>query len=337
MIHQLGFYIMLKFIIREYDLLIILGFFSVYSSIILADVLPANLDLKGGLKSNVINNVNKFSCSANQDAPDLSGRDEKAKNNRENALNSVDERLIKSCVIGFDEVQRRLLSKSVTLVDIRSAKEFENYRITESINLSSYLIKSKDYLKSKHLVLVGDKVDLLELGLLCRELKEHGFKKVNFLKDGMSPWSGRLIGQNAESTDGWQFGKIEPREFTSLKSKLKWMVLDTRNSGLTKRDFDFIYQGLDVIAFRGGNANDLEKVNNFMSSQASNNLYGFLVISERGDDYRDIAGYLEKNHVNNIFYMDGGLINYSSYLADRNAFLARLKRGPADLRTCGNT
>lgn len=325
---------------RQYNFLTILGFCSIYSSIILADVLPANVDLKNGLKSNVINfgnNTNKFSCSANQDVSDLSVRDEKAKNDREKALNSVDERLIKSCVIGFDEVQRRLLSKSVTLVDIRSEKEFENYRIPGSINLSSYTIKSKDYLKSKHLVLVGDKVDLLEMGLLCRELKEQGFKKVNFLNDGMSSWSGRLVGQNAKSIDYWQFGKIEPREFTSLKSKMKWMVLDTRNQDAKNKGFDLIYQGLNAIPFRTENANDLEKVRKFMSSQASKNLYGFLVISERGDDYRDIAGYLEQNHVDNLFYMDGGLINYSDYLVDRNAFLARLKRGPADLRTCGNT
>lgn len=326
-------------IIRYWSLtLLVLS--GVYGSCALADVRPGNAENKSGLNSKLIkigDEVNKFSCSANQDVFDMNNRNRKKAVDREKILSSVDAQLINSCLISTNEVQRRLLSRSVSLIDIRSAKEYESYRLPGSLNLSSYAIKSKDYLKSKHLVIVGDKVDLMEMGLLCRELKEQGFKKVNILKDGMSSWGKKLAGQNAELNNSWLFGKIEPREFTSLKSKMKWMVLDVSGEEVNKKELDFIYQGLDVVSFGVGDEGGLKKVKGFMSSQSDKNLYGILVISNHGSGYGEISKYLETNNIKNVYYMDGGLREFAIYLQGRKAFIARLKKGPANLMTCSNT
>ena len=163
---------------------------------------------------------NDISCGANFKESYFDDKNEIRTSNREALLSSVDERMIKSCEMGSEEVQRRLLSKSVVLIDTRPANEFESYRIPGSLNLSPFEIKSKDFLKPKHLVIVGDSANLLEMGLLCHELKQHGFKKVNFINGGLGSWDKKLIGRDAYSIDGWVSGKITPRKFVSLKSKV---------------------------------------------------------------------------------------------------------------------
>lgn len=279
---------------------------------------------------------NAISCDANFKESYLYDKNEIRTRNREALLSSVDERMLKSCEMDSKEVQRRLLSKSVVLVDTRSANEFESYRIPGSLNLSPFEIKSKSFLKPKHLVIVGNRANLLEMGLLCHELKQHGFKKVNFIKGGLGSWDKKLIGRDAYSIDGWMFGKITPREFVSLKSKMEWLILDVSNNDPSKNGSKFIYDGLKVIPFEIANMDSLGKVKNHMASFLNKNLYGFLIISNHGDRYSEVGKYLRKNKVNNVYFLDGGMTAYAKYFAVRKVFLARLQRGPVKLSSCSS-
>ena len=278
--------------------------------------------------------TDSFSCTASQAALDLRDRNEKAMSNREKLLSSIDERLIKSCIIRPQDVQRRLLSNSVELIDIRSPEKFYSYRVPGSINLSPYEIKTKASLKSKHLVLMGDKASLLETGLLCRELKEQGFRKVNIVKNGINYWKYKLIGRDAKSVNLWDLDQITPKEFTSLKSKWKWVVLNLNSNDLNVNDSDHVYGGLEVVTF---DKSGLDKLKKLASSLSNSDLYGLLVVSANGEGYEDISKLLEKNKIDNVFYLDGGTKSYAKYLAQRRVFLARLKKGPEIRISCGNS
>lgn len=276
------------------------------------------------------------SCDADQADQNNQLVDQKSTQKRKKLLSSIDERLINSCLITHSDVQRRLRAKNVELIDIRSKKEFEEYRVPGSINLSSFEVKSKAFLKSKHLVILGNSLDLIEMGALCKDLKQHGFKKVNIMKDGLMPWKDKLIGDKAKAIDNWEFGKISPKEFLTLQSKIKWLVLDAREKPIdVHQSIKEIYAGLEVIPFKSDKKASLERISEFVSAQEINSLYGFLVVTDEGASYEMISEYLGQNNVNNVFYMDGGIKSYSKYLITRQAFLARLKKGPMKNMSCG--
>jgi len=277
-----------------------------------------------------------ISCGVDFKASYLDGSKEIRTNNRETLLNSVDERLIKSCEMGYEEVKRRLLSKSIELVDTRPAQTFASYRIDGSLNMSAFEIKSKGYLKDKHLVIVGDSANLLESSVLCRDLKQNGFKKVNFIKGGIGAWNDKLVGRDAHSIERWMLGKITPRKFVSLKSKMEWLVLDISNDDLSEKKSGSNYDDLKVVPLVIDDVNNLNKVRGHTDSFLNKALYGFLVVSRNGERYSEAENYLNTHNINNVYYLDGGAEAYSKYMSERKVFLARLKRGPVQSKSCSS-
>ena len=277
----------------------------------------------------------EISCGVNFKGSYFEDDIEVSTNNREALLSSVDERMIQSCKIDTSEVQRRLISKSVVLVDTRSEDEFESYRIQGSLNLSPFEIKSKEFLKSKHLVLVSDNSNLIEMGLLCHELKKHGYKKVSFMNGGIAAWGEKLIGRDAHTIDRWALGKITPKKFASIKSKIDWLVLDV-SMDLNKSNSQYVFDGLKVISFDMENEQNLDELKKHLTTVSNKNMYGILVVSMNGESYSDVDKVLTKNNIKNIYYLEDGMSSYAKYMAERKVFLARLKRGPVKSRSCSS-
>lgn len=278
---------------------------------------------------------NDINCGVDFKESYIDGENQVRTNNREALLSSIDFRMMKSCGIGSEEVQRRLLSNSVVLIDTRPVNLFESYRIPGSLNLSPFEIKSKGFLKSKHLVIVDDSANLMEMGLLCYELKRQGFKKINFINGGIGSWEQKLVGRDVHSIDSWVFGKISPRKFVSLKSKMKWLVLDISND-VSDKSFKFINDDLKVTRFEMEDANSLAEVKKHMTSFSNKSMHGFLVVSKNGERYSEVERYLKENSIKNIYYLDGGMEAYAKYMVEREVFLARLKRGPVRSKSCSN-
>ncbi|MCP4492924.1 MAG: rhodanese-like domain-containing protein [Gammaproteobacteria bacterium] len=251
-------------------------------------------------------------------------------------LSSIDEQLVKSCGMTSEEVGRRLLSNKVVLVDIRPANEFESYRISGSLNLPPFEIKQKSFLKSRHLIIVGNKSSMMDAGLLCHELKLQGFKKVNFVSGGIGSWNKELVGRDAGSIDRWTFGKITARKFASLRTKMKWMVLDLVDD-LSEKNDESSYGDLKVESFRIGTPESIDIINNYINTFSGTTLFGVLIVADNEEHYSRIESSLSKRGTGNIFYLDGGRPAFNKYWAERKMFLARLKRGPLVPSPCGNT
>ncbi len=283
---------------------------------------------------NDVPNASNLTCDASYAGRHL--EDEIRTSDREALLGSVNESMIKSCEITSEEVGRRLLSKKVVLVDIRPANEFESYQISGSLNLPSFEIKNKSFLKSKHLIIVGNRSGLMDMGLLCHELKLQGFKKVNFVSGGIGSWGKELVGRDAGSINQWAFGKITPRKFASLRSKMKWIVLDVVDDLSEKKD-ESSYGDLKVESFDIRNPEIINKVNNYIDTFSGTKLFGILIVAKNDTHYRRVESYLKGKEMSNIFYLEGGSAAFKRYWAEREAFLARLKRGPLVLNSCGST
>ncbi|MFT7222636.1 MAG: rhodanese-related sulfurtransferase [Cellvibrionaceae bacterium] len=71
-------------------------------------------------------------------------------------------------------------------IDVRPEQDFANVHINGSINLPPHIIKTKNYLKQRPLLILDHGASYRRLLRLCSELKQAGFEQVNILKGGIN-------------------------------------------------------------------------------------------------------------------------------------------------------
>ena len=92
-----------------------------------------------------------------------------------------------ACAVSAAELSA-LKRADTVFIDTRPASEYAQFRIDGALNISVAEARSKAYLRSKPLVLVGDGKGERELYAACAELKRQGFKQVRILRGGMASW-----------------------------------------------------------------------------------------------------------------------------------------------------
>jgi rhodanese-related sulfurtransferase len=93
-----------------------------------------------------------------------------------------------ACAISAAELYSALGRPDTVLIDVRPASEYGSFRIGGALNMGVAETRSKAYLRSKRLVLVGDGKGERELYAACAALKRDGFKQVRTLRGGIASW-----------------------------------------------------------------------------------------------------------------------------------------------------
>lgn len=124
------------------------------------------------------------------------------------------------------------------LVDIRPRSQFEKCRIGGSINIPLYSIKTKGFLKNRHVVIVPNGYKLLTPLMECSRLETQGFKNIQILYGGIQAWvniGGKVEGKpNSISA----FYYMPALDIFEERQSNDWIVLDfTSNPFTTKRLF----------------------------------------------------------------------------------------------------
>ena len=104
-----------------------------------------------------------------------------------------------SCAISDAQLKDWMQSKDLAVIDSRPIKKYHSVRISGSINASLFSIKTKDYLKNKKILLIGEDYTVGALNKACLEIKENGFANVKFLRGGVRYWhqAGGKVSGNA--------------------------------------------------------------------------------------------------------------------------------------------
>lgn len=93
-----------------------------------------------------------------------------------------------SCAIAPGDVARQLQSPNTVLIDTRGATDFANFHINGAMNLSTAELRSKNFLRGKSLILIGNGKAEQQQYIDCKRLKSNGFRQVKVLRGGMPAW-----------------------------------------------------------------------------------------------------------------------------------------------------
>jgi rhodanese-related sulfurtransferase len=198
----------------------------------------------------------------------------------------------------------------LTLVDVRSSKEFERLHIPGSINIPLYAIKTKSHLKSARLVLINEGFRYAELASACRRLAGRGFK-ASILDGGLAAWrrmGGQLTGDLLALDD---MKPIPARVFYREKDYVSTLAVDispTRSEASRRLMPDARH--MPVLDEGGISAADASK----LISQ-NKPFQTIIIFNETGEQYEKTENMLNRMGIG-TFNLQGGLTGYQKYLED---------------------
>jgi len=236
-----------------------------------------------------------------------------SKNIPETLLRKEPESIDIRFLISASEIQnqKKLGQKGFIFIDIRSTSSFRKVRIFDSINIPLFAIITKDFLKTKTLILVNEGFGYKSLIHECGRLKKNGFKSVYILKGGLNAWykSGGYI-------EGNYFAKrdlniITPNSFFQDKDYANIIVINIYRSDIPEPK-SLIPETIN-IPFSGSISKLIEDLKRTIISNKKDVLL-YLLIS---DGYKLISKHIkeiDKNISDTIVYLKGGTQAYNEFL-----------------------
>ena len=230
------------------------------------------------------------------------------------------------CWVNYNDIALNRDRSNIILADIRSPEAYESYRIPGSLNIPLFALRTKNYLKTRHVVLVdgGDSQQLH--GAVCIRLMRQGFKNVQVLEGGMPSWvlnGGDIIGHAPTTSD---LIAITPRQFYADQTNQHWIVaLDSR-----ARDEDKdLFSGHSLVYLGNSPEASVRKIREVAGKKpipvlvvnpSINNAYLFRIAQGLGDGQ--------------VRYLRGGIEEYRKYLEVRSAILSPLSQPLSTRKRC---
>jgi rhodanese-related sulfurtransferase len=117
-----------------------------------------------------------------------------------------------SCPIEPREAAHLLKSSNAVLIDTRRSVDFVNFHIDGAMNLNPAEVRSKSFLRSKSVVLIGNGIGERELYIECSRLKSNGFKQTRVLQGGMPAWLASGLDVNGQPPNPEQLARLTPSD-----------------------------------------------------------------------------------------------------------------------------
>lgn len=197
------------------------------------------------------------------------------------------------------------------LIDVRSREEFERIRIPGSMNVPLFAIKTKTFLKPKPLVLVNEGYSYAPLERACEHLRESGFR-VWILTGGLNSWrqeGGPLEGDPFAQKE---LNKIPARIFFEERDYEGWVVIDASESQAADSRH-LIPEGIHVPLL-SDKKEFVSGLKTAVGRHESKSPLSVLIFNEAGGQYEDMENVLEKAGLRNVFFLEGGLQGYKTFL-----------------------
>ena len=201
---------------------------------------------------------------------------------------------------------------NITLVDVRSPKDFKRLHIPGSLNIPLHAIKNKGFLKSVAVVLIHEGFQYSLLASECRQLTDKGFK-VHILDGGLPAWkrSGNKLAGDLFALNEMQL--ISPHDLIQEKDYENILVIDVSPvKSKICRQWIPHSKHLPVSSDTGEWVRRLYRL---IRSQKNQPFFTILVCNETGDGYDRAKKILAGLDVN-AFFLQGGADGYKNYLED---------------------
>lgn len=223
------------------------------------------------------------------------------------------------CALSVDSALRALTIKEKTvIIDVRNKEEFEKFRIPGSLNIPLFAIKTKGFLKSKHLILINEGYDYTYIEEECRNLKKAGFT-VSVVDGGLYLWkqkNGPLMGDLFAQRE---LNKIPVYVFHREKDYENWLFIDVAEE--QNLEDKTILPDLIHIPYSGDRKTFLSQLSNRLDEHKNTGFLSIMICNENGNHYEQIEKLVKDAEIDNVYFLKGGLEGYKMFLVKQSVIL----------------
>ena len=218
-------------------------------------------------------------------------------------------------------------------VDVRREEDYQRVRIPGSIQIPLFAIKTKEFLRSRRVVLVDDGLGSPATEEECRRLRAMGFGDVGLWYGGLNAW--RQLGGSLEELQPAALDHVLPAAVKDILPKTDWLVAVV---GAPAGSL-----GPDAVALAGNPDDPVRLGDELRQAMAAHpQALCLLIATAAGDDYAQLADAVGSVDAH-VFYLEGGLAAWTAYQqmmgavqqGGRLATQTRTVAGGAPRKGCG--
>lgn len=226
----------------------------------------------------------------------------------------------KSCLVSLSTTDSLRAKTDFSFVDVRSSDEFDQYHIAGSINIPSHLLKTKEFLKKTHAVLLDDGRNTIELEKTCHELRQKGFEQISVLDGGLFAWNASKRPLEGDSLAISKLNLMTADELFEIRSVDGLLVLDITTAGAGKDLRTLLPKKITSIPYRAKGGSTL-KISNFIhETRKKNPQKKLLLIADGNEVYAQIDVKIKPaGAANGVLRLDGGIKAYKDHVTKQIA------------------
>lgn len=218
-------------------------------------------------------------------------------------------------------------------VDVRREEDYQRVRIPGSIQIPLFAIKTKEFLRSRRVVLVDDGLGSPATEEECRRLRAMGFGDVGLWYGGLNAW--RQLGGRLEELQPAALDRVPPAAVNDILLKTDWLVAGVGAPAASL--------GPDAVALAGNPDDPVRLGDELRQAMAAHpQALCLLIATAAGDDYAQLADAVGSVDAH-VFYLEGGLAAWTAYQqmmgavqqGGRLATQTRTVAGGAPRKGCG--
>ncbi len=195
------------------------------------------------------------------------------------------------------------------LVDVRSAKEFEEFRIPGSLNVPLFSVKTKGFLAARRLVLFNQGHTYGSLRHEATRLVARGFD-VSILDGGLNEWKRQGGPIEGDVFAQKKLNRIAPATVYQGRLSENWIIVDLtlrRKAGGREPPERGIGIPLVAVPFDGNEKESLGKLLKTIGEHKDKEFLSTILCNEDGEGYGDLERLIQGADIANVLYLDGGL------------------------------
>jgi rhodanese-related sulfurtransferase len=187
----------------------------------------------------------------------------------------------------------------VFIVDVRNPRDFDLSHIPDAYNVPLFALKSKTFLKTKPVVLVGQGFPSSALERECRSLRAQGWN-VSLLEGGMRDWRGRCFPLEGASLDHRELAFVTPADYLAERDAYPWLLIDIGADG-AGREF-----GARPVPWRAGGKEFLSRLGAELDRREGGSS-GTVLIADGMGGHAAAARLVDGAFPDRpVFYLEGG-------------------------------
>lgn len=223
----------------------------------------------------------------------------------------------KSLYLSAERVEEKLRgSVKPILIDVRDSLSYNSFNIPGSINMPLYTIKTRNFLRSKEVIIVAAGYDSSSLEDELYNLKRSGYR-VLILKGGINSWMRRGFKVSTTLDSELEANQIVSRELFKERDFTDLIIIDASTAqGISGY---WLPTSHHIPFVKGADYKKILK--SALSSGGKERNYNLLIFNANGEGYEEIEKSLKGTDYNNIFYLYGGLKEYKEFLKKQTQML----------------